>query len=226
MVTIYVKCEANNILVLHIIFVPPSSNTQVTPTNGHYKAIFASIMLLFYWFVLTLHKKISLSIVAPILGPTMVVWNPFSLTWHIYNGMMMRPMMRHATKIKLMKLTLLIWGACDHGWGWLLWQCRCARRFFHPVDWALARLHKKMAKITIKCGKGASIKLCNHATSLLQRVPSNIWAIHLARVNESMHLGMVFHRVDDGFKNFVIYMKVWHKTMMEHFDTHKKRTKE
>jgi hypothetical protein len=32
--------------------------------------------------------------------------------------------------------------------------------------------------------------------------------------------------MDDGFENFMNQMKDWHKTMMEHLDTHKKRIRE
>jgi hypothetical protein len=97
---------------------------------------------------------------------------------------------------------------------------------FTPMDWALPYLHETMAKITVKCKVDASIELCDHATSLLQRVRSNIHWIHLALINESMHQQMVFHQVDDGFKNSINWMKNEHKTMMEHLDTHKKRTRE
>jgi len=62
-----------------------------------------------------------------------------------------------------------------------------------PMDRTLAHLHETMAKITTKCTASASVKLCNHATSFLQRVGSNIHHLCLAQVNESMHLGMVFH---------------------------------
>jgi hypothetical protein len=48
----------------------------------------------------------------------------------------------------------------------------------------------------------------------------------LAWVNKSMHPRMVFCRVDDGFNNSINWMKDWHKTMMEHLNTHKKRIKE
>ncbi len=71
-----------------------------------------------------------------------------------------------------------------------------------------------------------SIELCDHATSFLPGFASNIHHLHLAEVNKSMHLEMVFRPVDDGFKNSINWMKVWHKTMMEHLDTHKKRTRE
>jgi hypothetical protein len=47
-VMICCKCEANNILVLLTRFMPLSPNTQVAFANGHYEAIFTSIMLLFY----------------------------------------------------------------------------------------------------------------------------------------------------------------------------------
>jgi hypothetical protein len=37
---------------------------------------------------------------------------------------------------------------------------------------------------------------------------------------------MVFCWVDDGFGNSINWMKDWHELMMEHLDTHKKKTKE
>jgi hypothetical protein len=32
--------------------------------------------------------------------------------------------------------------------------------------------------------------------------------------------------MDDGFENSINLMKNWHETMMEHLDTHKKKTRE
>jgi hypothetical protein len=63
---------------------------------------------------------------------------------------------------------------------------------FAPMDRTLACLHEKMVKITTKCTMGVSVKLCNHATSLLQGVGSNNHHLPLVQVNKSMHLGMVF----------------------------------
>ncbi len=97
---------------------------------------------------------------------------------------------------------------------------------FAPMEQALACLHETMAKITMECIANASVELCDHATSFLQGLGLNIHHLCLAQVNESMHLGMVFRWVDDGFRNSTNWMKDWHKTMMEHLDTHKKRTRE
>jgi hypothetical protein len=36
-----------------------------------------------------------------------------------------------------------------------------------PMDQTLACLHETMAKITIECGEGASIELCDHTTLLV-----------------------------------------------------------
>jgi hypothetical protein len=72
-----------------------------------------------------------------------------------------------------------------------------------PMDQALAHLHEMMVEIIAECTVGASIKLCNHATSLLQRVGLNIHHLCLAQVNKSMHPRMVSHRVDDGFENSI-----------------------
>ncbi len=97
---------------------------------------------------------------------------------------------------------------------------------FAPMDRKLVCLHESMAKITIECRAGVSIKLWDHAMSLLQRVASNIYCICLTQANESMHLKMVFFHVDDGFKNSINYIKDWYEKMMEHLNTHKNRTRE
>jgi hypothetical protein len=45
------------------------------------------------------------------------------------------------------------------------------------------------------------IQFIDHATSLLHVVASNVWNIHLSKVNEIMHPGMVFHYINDGLNN-------------------------
>jgi hypothetical protein len=64
---------------------------------------------------------------------------------------------------------------------------------FTLMDQALACLHETMTKIDVECTTSASIELCDHATSLLQGVASNIHHLRMAQINKSMHLGMVFH---------------------------------
>ncbi len=95
-----------------------------------------------------------------------------------------------------------------------------------PMDQALAHLHETMVEITMKCIAGVSIELYDHATSFLQGVGLNIHHLCLAQVNKSMHLGMVFCQVDDGFGTSINWMNDWHETMMEHLNTHKKRIRE
>jgi hypothetical protein len=76
-----------------------------------------------------------------------------------------------------------------------------------PMDRTLAHLHETMAEIIAKCTTSASIKLCDHAPSLLQGFASNIHCFHLACVNKPMHPRMVFHRMDDGCGNSINQMK-------------------
>jgi len=76
-----------------------------------------------------------------------------------------------------------------------------------PMDRTLTHLHKTMAEIMAKCTAGASIKLCDHAPSLLQGIASNIHHVHLACVNKPMHPGMVFHWMDDGYGDSINQMK-------------------
>ncbi len=58
-----------------------------------------------------------------------------------------------------------------------------------PMDQALALalLHETMVEIIVECIIGASIKLCDHATSLLRGVGSNIHHLHLVQITKSMH---------------------------------------
>jgi len=62
-----------------------------------------------------------------------------------------------------------------------------------PMDRTLTCLYETMVEMTTKCIVGASVEICDHATSLLRGVGSNIHHLHLAQINESMHFGMVFH---------------------------------
>jgi hypothetical protein len=61
------------------------------------------------------------------------------------------------------------------------------------MDQALVHLNEIMADITTECTMGASVNLCDHATSLFQGVGSNIHHLGLAQINESMHPRMLFH---------------------------------
>ncbi len=76
-----------------------------------------------------------------------------------------------------------------------------------PMDRTLVRLHETMAEITIERTMGVNIELCDHATSLIRKVASNIHRLHLIRINESMLSRMVFRKVDDGFGNSINHMK-------------------
>jgi hypothetical protein len=87
-------------------------------------------------------------------------------------------------------------------------------------------LREAMVEIIAKCIMGVNVKLCDHATSLFWGVGSNIHHLCLAWVTKSMHWRMVFRHVDDDFGNSINSMKDWHETMMEHLDTHKKKTRE
>ncbi len=139
-------------------------------------AIFASIWLLFYWLVPTLHWRISLSIVAPILGLIMVVWNPYSSTQYIYNWMMVRMTMRIANKIGLMRLALLtlVGGLVTIDEDGHYDNVNVPEHLSTPMDWVLTCLHETLANITNECGEGASIELCDHATLFVWGVASNI----------------------------------------------------
>jgi hypothetical protein len=49
--------------------------------------------------------------------------------------------------------------------------------------------------------KEGGVQLIDHTTSLLLVITIDVRGIRLSKVNEIMHLGMVFHYVNDGFSN-------------------------
>jgi hypothetical protein len=71
--------------------------------------------------------------------------------------------------------------------------------------------------------KEGGVQLIDHTTSLLRVITTDVRGIRLSKVNEIMHLGMVFHCVNDGLGNSVHRMKDWHETMLEHGNIRKKR---
>lgn len=72
----------------------------------------------------------------------------------------------------------------------------------------------------------SGVTFCNHATSHMRLVALNIWNICLTKVNESLHLGMVFQLVEDGIGNLVKWLKDWHETMFEDKNACNKRCHE
>jgi hypothetical protein len=74
--------------------------------------------------------------------------------------------------------------------------------------------------------KEGGVQLIDHTTSLLHVIATDVQGIRLSKVNEVMHLGMVFHCVNDGLGNSVHRMKDWHETMLKHRNIHKKRARE
>jgi len=55
--------------------------------------------------------------------------------------------------------------------------------------------------------KESGVQFIDHATSLLRVITTYVWSIHFSKVNEIMHLDMVFHCVNDGLGNSVHWMK-------------------
>ncbi len=74
--------------------------------------------------------------------------------------------------------------------------------------------------------KEGGVQLIDHTTSLLRVIATDVRGIRLSKGNEVMHLGMVFHCVNDGLGNSVHRMKDWHETMLEHGNICKKRAHE
>jgi len=75
-----------------------------------------------------------------------------------------------------------------------------------PVEGTLVRLHHTMKEIIIKCTQGG-VALCDHATSIMKVVASQIQNIHLTKMNESLHPRTFLHHVDDGLRYAVRRLK-------------------
>ncbi len=75
-----------------------------------------------------------------------------------------------------------------------------------PTKKTLVWMGDIIQKITNEIKEGG-VQLIDHATSLLRVIATYVWSIHLSKVNEIMHLDMVFHCVNDGLGNSVHRMK-------------------
>jgi hypothetical protein len=60
------------------------------------------------------------------------------------------------------------------------------------------------------------VTLCEHATSHMKVLTSNICNIHLTKVNAVSHPGLVLHYVEDGLGNSVKQLKDQHETMLNY----------
>jgi len=89
----------------------------------------------------------------------------------------------------------------------------------------LTRMGDIMQEIINEVKEGG-VQLIDHTTSLLRVIAIDVRGIHLPKVNEVMHPGMVFHCVNDGLHNSGHRMKDWHETMLEHGNIRKRRARE
>jgi len=78
---------------------------------------------------------------------------------------------------------------------------------------SLARMGDIMQEIINEVKKGG-VQLIDHTTSLLPVIAIDVRGIRLSKVNEDMHLDMVFHCVNDGIGNSAHQMKDWHEIML------------
>jgi hypothetical protein len=92
-----------------------------------------------------------------------------------------------------------------------------------PLEGALVHLHHTMKEITKESTQGG-VALCDHATSIMKVVASKIQNIHLTKMSESFHTGMLLHHVDDGLGYSVHRLKDWHEIMFTHTNVRKKRS--
>jgi hypothetical protein len=93
------------------------------------------------------------------------------------------------------------------------------------LDRTFIRLCHTMQDITKECSLGG-VALLYRANSLLIVVALDILNIRLTKANESLHLGLRLHHVDDGVRNYAHRLKDWHETMFSHNFARKKKTHE
>jgi len=66
-----------------------------------------------------------------------------------------------------------------------------------------------------ECTEGG-VALCIHATSFFKVVCANVHTNCLIKGYESLHLGIIFNRVEDDIGCFVKRRKDWHECMVAH----------
>jgi len=74
------------------------------------------------------------------------------------------------------------------------------------LEEALVCLNHTMQEIVEKCTQGG-VAFCDHATSIMKIVALKIQNICLIKANESLHLGMPLHDVNDGLRYLVHRLK-------------------
>jgi len=93
------------------------------------------------------------------------------------------------------------------------------------MERALAQLVTTMQEITNACKEG-DVTLCEHATSHMKVLTSNICNIRLTKANTISHPGLVLRHVEDGLGNNVKRLKDWHETMFNHTNVRTKQCHE
>ncbi len=145
----------------------------------------------------------NLNIAAHIMELAMVVWNACLLTWHdgaFNNEDCNQSLINEVNIVDIGGFMAMDEDSCFD-------NADFPEGSFAPMDQTLRYLHEIMAEIITKCTTSASVEFYDHATSLLLGVGSNIHHFCLVQINKSMHSGMVFCRVDDGFGNSINRMK-------------------
>jgi hypothetical protein len=80
------------------------------------------------------------------------------------------------------------------------------RNLVAPLEGALVRLNHTMQEIVEEYTQGG-LALCDHVTSIMKIVALEIQNICLIKVDESLHLGMSLHHVNDGLRYLVHRLK-------------------
>jgi hypothetical protein len=94
-----------------------------------------------------------------------------------------------------------------------------------PMERAFAQLVTTMQEITNECKEG-DVTFCEHATSHMRVLASNIRNIRFTKANAVLHLGLMLHSVEDRLGNNVKQLKNWHETMFNHTNVRTKRCHE
>jgi len=86
---------------------------------------------------------------------------------------------------------------------WPLRWCSWIWKFIGPHGSNLSLITQNNDQNHVNYKEGANIQLCDHVTSLLWIIASNIQSICLAQVNKSVHSINVFNQVENGLGNLV-----------------------
>ncbi len=204
--------ETNNIRIWHIRSYFLSPSMFIAHVNGCCVEICANIKLSFLLHVPISLKKISFNIVGHGMDMIVEVLSPMCEPYLFAN--LWQWIWWWKSRWRSFWKTMSCWYVWAYETGWYLLHCEKKKDHNQPsssstpVEKTFTQMGDIMQEIINEVKEG-KVQLIDRTTSLLHVIAIDVWGIRPSKVNEVMHLSMVFHCVNDGLGNLVHRMKDW-----------------